>query len=140
MLLKLKKFAIENKKSLYTAAVILALGLIYLVWLHYIPYRIPCIFYTVTGLACPGCGITSLILKLVNFEFLAAIRENYAVSVIIPLYCVIYFIKLCFDPKCFRNDGKLFNIILAVTLVALIIFAIIRNLPGYEFLLPTHMK
>ena len=38
---------------------------------------IPCFFYKVTGLRCPGCGNTRAVLSLLRLDFGAALRYNW---------------------------------------------------------------
>jgi hypothetical protein len=137
---KTKAFIRENQKNLITASVILLIGIIYFIIIQLTEFRIPCVFQKLPGLACPGCGITSMINGLAHFNFKTAISENYVISAMIPIYATVYGVRLIFKPRCLQNSGWLFNTIVSVTLIALIVFGIVRNLPGMEFLLPTYMR
>ena len=140
MIRKIKDYASEHKKGLTVAGVIITLGIIYFILLQFTSFRLKCPFQMITGLACPGCGITTLINRLAHFEFISAISENYAVSILAPFSLIIYAVRIIFKPRCLQNNGKLFNIIVWTTLFVLILFGIVRNLPGMEFLLPTYMR
>ena len=54
----------------------LALGTVYLVWLLLTGIRIPCPFYELTGLPCPGCGTTRMFLALFRLDLPAAFAYN----------------------------------------------------------------
>jgi len=56
---------------LFFAGAAAALLLIYLT-----PFSIPCIFKTITGIPCPGCGVTRAFLLLLQFDILGAITMN----------------------------------------------------------------
>lgn len=140
MLQKIKDTARRHRKGLTVAAVILSIGLIYFIIIQFTSFRIPCLFRKITGFACPGCGITALIDKLAHFELKAAVSENYAVSLLVPIYLIIYAVRIIFKPRCLQNNGKLFNAFVWLTLILLILFGIIRNISGFEFLLPSYMR
>lgn len=53
-----------------------------------------CLFYSLTGLQCPGCGSQRAIHHLLNGEFAEALRYN-ALSVIAIPYIVLGAILLC---------------------------------------------
>ena len=140
MLQKIRVYAHEHKKGLIIAGITVSLGIIYFILLKFTAFRLKCLFQLITGFACPGCGITSLINGLAHLELRSAISENYAVSILAPIYLVIYAVRIFFKPRCLQNNGKLFNVILWVTLALLVIFGITRNIPGFEFLLPSYMR
>lgn len=54
---------------------VLGLGLL-LAFLAAKGFRIPCLFYEVTGLQCPGCGNTRATIALLRLDFVAMLRWN----------------------------------------------------------------
>ncbi|MBQ8768479.1 MAG: DUF2752 domain-containing protein [Oscillospiraceae bacterium] len=54
---------------------ILAVGAL-LAYLVYTGLQIPCLFRSVTGLLCPGCGNTRATLALLRLDFKAVLRYN----------------------------------------------------------------
>jgi len=65
---------LRHALSLYGS--ILLLGLAYLVFCLLTGLRLPCPIYTVTGLLCPGCGITRMMLALARLDFSSAFAAN----------------------------------------------------------------
>ncbi|MFT5102946.1 MAG: hypothetical protein ACI86C_000594 [Candidatus Latescibacterota bacterium] len=57
---------------------------------------IPCIWKTIFGFTCPGCGLTTALIKLAGFEIAEAYKANPLIFVIIPtglVYLLIDFVK-----------------------------------------------
>ena len=46
---------------------------------------IPCVFRSVTGLRCPGCGVTHMCLALLHGDLAGAFWENAAVLCLLPV-------------------------------------------------------
>lgn len=140
MLSSIRKYINKHKRGVKVAAVIITLGTVYFILLQLTPFRLICPFQRLTGLACPGCGVTTMINRLFRLEFKEAVSENYAISLLFPVFAVIYSVKAIFDPKCLQNSGRLFNTIAWSAVVLLLMFGVIRNLDGFEFLLPSYMR
>jgi hypothetical protein len=45
---------------------------------------IPCLWKSVFGFHCPGCGITTAFINLMNLDFSKAIQSNWLILIIIP--------------------------------------------------------
>ena len=52
---------------------------------------IPCMFHTITGLYCPGCGVSRMCLSLLSLDFQSAFQANAAVMLILPPGLIIAF-------------------------------------------------
>lgn len=48
-----------------------------------------CIFHSVFGFECPGCGMTRALSALVHGDAASALRYNRLVLVVFPLLCVV---------------------------------------------------
>jgi len=57
------------KEGWKAGAAVLCAGLFYGYVLLPAGVRIPCLFYEVTGMRCPGCGVTALCLDLLHGRF-----------------------------------------------------------------------
>ena len=73
------------KKVLCTAAVLLCAGLFYAFFSMRTGLAVPCPFHTLTGLKCPGCGVSRMCLALLHADAAEAFRQNRAVLLLLPL-------------------------------------------------------
>ena len=63
-------------KIILLNTLIVIISLIYYYLNKYFNIGIPCLFYQITGLKCPGCGITRLIFSLIKLDFNQAFFYN----------------------------------------------------------------
>lgn len=106
---------------------VLILGAVYYIWLRITEIKIPCVFKEITGLMCPGCGITTMILNLTKFNWVAAFRANQFLFITLPfiIFEIIFFIYL--ERKTAKNP-RWNDRLLLIYLVLLIIFSAVRNI------------
>ena len=119
--------------------VVIIFAFIYLlVSIIYTPF-IPCIFHEVTGLFCPGCGISRMILSLFKLDFYQAFRYNVLLFILFPfivlliidaLYCIIKNKKPIYK--------KINNKFWIALIIILILYTVIRNF--YTPLMPTKIS
>ena len=64
------------KRVAILAALFLICGLVYAGIVTIMHHGIPCWFHVITGLKCPGCGITRSMLSLLRFNFKDVLRYN----------------------------------------------------------------
>ena len=116
-----------GKIGLYAVLLlILAAGCVFL--LH-AGMPVPCVFHLVTGLKCPGCGITHLLLALVQGRVTEAFWYNPAVFIVLPVLCVMVLVLAVRyvrtgSTKTTRTEDMIFTGMAA----GLILFGIIRNI------------
>jgi hypothetical protein len=100
-----------------------------------------CIFNRLTGLYCPGCGGTRAAYLLLHGQFLDAIRANALVIATTPLliWCGFALIRFALSGswRAPRLGGRVASV--AIVLVVLL-FGIVRNLPGFGFLDPVPLS
>ena len=90
---------------------------------------IPCLFHKITGLLCPGCGITRMILAILHLDFKSAFQYNSVIFVFSPV--IIYFIIRLYISWLKSESYKLSlleNIVVYIMLIVLLIFGIVRNI------------
>lgn len=135
---RLKMLLWHNRRRIRIGAVVIGLGLAYYLVTRLTAFRIPCIFQTVTGLACPGCGVSHFCMKLLQMDPMGAARENLALAVLLPVWCGAGCVRLIWHPRWLARDSKGEKLLLWGSVALLLLFGIVRNLPGMEFLLPSY--
>lgn len=124
-------------QTLKTVAILGVIGLGYAFVCTFTPFRIPCPLHALTGLYCPGCGVTRMCLSLLQFDFEGAARANLAVLVLLPVILVLLLWYLVNYIKLGKKQLSRAQTIVVWTLVALLLlFGIVRNLPYFTFLRP----
>lgn len=114
--------------------IVCAIGIIAIIGisiLHYFNIGIPCIFYKVTNLYCPGCGITRAIISLLKLDFYQAFRYNSLVIILLP-FLLMYFIYV----NVFCGKKKIPQFVWVILLIMVILYGILRNMPRFSFLAP----
>ncbi|MBQ2307105.1 MAG: DUF2752 domain-containing protein [Clostridia bacterium] len=132
---RIKAFFQDRGKVIRTA-VLLAVGAGYYVLYRLTGLGLPCVFHKITGLYCPGCGVTRMVVDLSRLRFAKAFSDNAVLFVLLPVWLAAMLILL------FRRDSKrleetrTFKILSIVSLILLIVFGVLRNLPAFRFLRP----
>ncbi|HUF03648.1 MAG TPA: DUF2752 domain-containing protein [Aridibacter sp.] len=93
-----------------------------------------CPLLNVTGLACPGCGLTRGFHELFHGNFLAALDFN----ALVPIYALIFtFLTVLFASIAIRGRGLRYSILNPASLGAFLgisaVFGILRNIPVEPF-------
>lgn len=116
--------------KLFTATIVLIVaGILYYFLNKYTGFAIPCVFNLVTGLQCPGCGITRMLFSLLRLDFANAFYYNPAIMISLPLLIVLATAILIEYIKNGKMLNKKWSNICFYFLIAyFIIFAILRNL------------
>lgn len=118
----------------------LAGGLYYL-FIRLTGWWIPCVFQKLTGLACPGCGMTHFCSEAARLDLAGAAGENLAVALLIPVWAVFLIASLFRKDRSRRlTETAAFNVLAWGSIGILLIFGVLRNLKGFEFLLPSYMR
>lgn len=126
-----------NKKELW---IIPLIGLLCIIsYINYFNnFSFKCIFNELTGLYCPGCGTTRMMISLTKGEIYQAFRWNphmFIVIWILPIMISVVFGVI--ELK--GNIAKWYNRLLIVIAVITILFGILRNLAIFRYLAPTQI-
>lgn len=119
----------RRDRVIMTISEIAIAGIIGLAVYEYAGLGIPCLFRTVTGFKCPGCGITHAIMALLRGNVAEAMQHN---PVVVPLIPILG-LYAGWRTYAYVKDGRtgfyraeiLFLIII---LCILMVFWVVRNL------------
>jgi len=97
-------------------------------------FGIKCIFNEITGLYCPGCGITRLIFYILEFDFYKAFRSNCLVFIYLIISCLLFIDYKINNKKClyYKMNNNIWIFILIVTIV----FGVLRNTQMFSYFAP----
>lgn len=125
-----------DKSLIYTIVIFIFINIVY-----YIAFKsfIPCLIHKITGLYCPGCGISRMLISIVKLDFYQAFRYNPFLFILLIVSLIYQVIKLI-TYKLLTIEIKLNNKVYVSLLVLTILFGIIRNLPQFSYLIPTVVK
>lgn len=119
------------KRVAFAAALFVIVGIIYAVIVSFFRFGIPCIFYEMTGLKCPGCGMTRAVMALLRFDVYGALQYN-AFSFFITAYILLVTVHTSGE---YINSGKYHicagkEYISIIFLVLLLLWSVVRNVFG----------
>ena len=117
----------RKKKVIKTVAALVLTGAAYLLFVKLTGMAVPCIFHLVTGLKCPGCGITTVFCELASFNIKKAFYANAFLFVTFPFIIseIFYSVYLYIAGK---KNPSVNEKILICYLILLLIWGVIRNL------------
>lgn len=115
--------------------ILIYLGLLLIFITYYIlnkktGFYIPCIFHEITGLDCPGCGITRCLFHLINLNFLDAFKVNPLVFIYLP-FIIAYYLYQSYLYIYDKKDKILVKIpkyFMYIVLVITILYGVLRNI------------
>lgn len=97
-------------------------------------WSIPCLFHQITNLYCPGCGITRMLFSIIKLDFYQAFRYNPLVFILLVGYLLMVIYSLIFHKKVELSNKVTYGLLIIV-----ILFGVLRNIPGFEFLAPINI-
>lgn len=111
-------------------AAILGLGLCYGGLISALGWGIPCVFHLLTGLKCPGCGVSHMALCLLRGDVSGAFDANGGVLCLLPLGFILALDQsVRYVRSGTRRLGRLENGLVIFMIVFLVMFGVLRNLP-----------
>ena len=116
------------KKVLFGALIVFAVGAIYALLIRFTHFSIPCFFRLITGLKCPGCGITGMCLALLRLDIKDAFDHNQLAFCLLPLMLLTAGRMIYSYVKYNRTREKLTQISLYVMIAAFLVFGVLRNI------------
>ncbi len=131
-------FFLSMKKKIIIAIFLLLLLIIYLLLGNYFHLYIDCPIKKITGLYCPGCGITRMLLSILKLDFYQAFRYNPLVFISLPFF--IFFLLESITTKKEPLYNKIPTKIWVIIIIIFVIYGILRNIPFFDFLSPIKIK
>ncbi len=120
------------RQVLCTAAVLLCAGLFYAMIVRKIGFGIPCPFYRLTGLKCPGCGVSRMCLALLRGDVRRAFRQNRAALILLPAGM---YVAAAWCRGYIRDGSRVLHgapkAVAWIMAVVLVLFGIARNFLGW---------
>lgn len=98
-----------------------------------------CFYEDLFGIACAGCGATRMFKSILKLDIYQAFRYNplmFILTILGFIYFIINIILYIKGKKLIKLSFKFIFIIIII----LLIYMFLRNLPGFEYLLPTKIK
>lgn len=112
------------KKIIPGAAAVLA-ALLYVIWFSRTGIGIPCLFRLVTGLKCPGCGVTHMCVSLLKRDLPAARAANPFLFFTMPVPVFLALGSL--RTRKSRLFDRILSAVLYTYLALLLLFGVLRN-------------
>ena len=117
------------KRVIIISTSLLAVGCAYAVFFGKTGIGIPCVFRKVTGLLCPGCGTTRMLVSLLRFDFAAAWDYNPVVMCMLPVGAVLFGVALRrYILTGSKRISKWETYTEYVMLIVLVVFGVVRNI------------
>lgn len=119
------------------AGAVAVAGAVYLYFHNPYSYPLPCLFYLVTGLYCPGCGAGRACYSILHGRFLDAFCYNPLMTLLLPLIG-IYIAARTTDWAITGGNhiDRLISVkLLLGVLIAVLVYGILRNIPVFPFTL-----
>ncbi len=109
--------------------ILILIGIVYATFIKYVGKGIPCVFYTITGYKCPGCGISRMFLCLFKGDLKGAWNSNPIILIcLVPFTAVAADISYQYITKGIRTPHKQINLLLYILIVVLLVFGVARNI------------
>jgi hypothetical protein len=133
----MKALCARKKRLAAAVGLILAAGLGYAAWVRATGLGVPCPFHVLTGLYCPGCGITRCLSALLQGSWQTALRSNAAIVALAPFFVWLGWAA----ARGYLASGsvrltKRQNVAVYAAIAVLAAFGVARNLPAFWFLRP----
>ncbi len=119
------------RRLLLLLAALGAGGLLYAAFVSATGLAVPCMFRLITGIECPGCGVSRMCLALLRLDFSAAWEANPAIMALLPLGAAVFAdLSVRYVKDGSRRPDRFSNAAMAFMIAVLILFGVWRALKG----------
>ncbi len=112
-------------------AIAAAAGCAYAVFVKYTGLAIPCMIHLITGLKCPGCGVTRMCLSIMQLDFKNAYHSNQMLFVLLPVLSYLfgsYVLSYIRTGRWVMSKAQ--TLLTYICIGLLLLFTVYRNLYG----------
>lgn len=116
---------------------ILLPGAAYIIFVKITGWGLPCLIKLVTGKYCPGCGISRMLLSMLQLDFETAFHANRLLFFLLPVILIYGLLKGIHYVRTGENKQTLAEqIAILVVCIITIAFWVMRNMEQFAFLAP----
>ena len=109
--------------------IVIAAGLCYAAFVSMTGLGLPCVFRLITGLECPGCGVSRMCLSLMRLDFAGAWHANPAIMSLLPAGGIIAVrMGIRYVKTGSSQPDKWETAALIVMTAVLVVFGVVRNI------------
>ena len=127
-------------KFLKLIGIIAVSGFLYYLFMCIFDTGIPCPIHYITGMYCPGCGISRMFLALIQGDVKAAVSYNMLIMFILPFFVVFAVCKsFMYIKKGIITFNRVDITISIILFLFTIVFCFLRNTEKFYFLVPDNM-
>ena len=119
-----------NRQRLKNLGILILVGLAYYLETQTLGFTLGCPLFQLTGLRCPGCGLTRACLLFMQGELAGAAAANWGLTLCLPLalpWLCVFVYRWLFNRPTMTRGMKVTGVILVIWLV---LWGIVRNLVG----------
>ena len=120
--------------NIFTLIITLVLILLFLKLINY-----KCIYRELFNIYCAGCGFTRMIESIINLKFYQAFRYNPLFFILFIIF-IPYFIYQIYLYIRYGNIKKPSLKLLIILVIILFIYMVLRNIPLFNYLIPTKIN
>lgn len=120
--------------NIFTLIITLVLILLFLKLINY-----KCIYRELFNIYCAGCGFTRMIESIINLKFYQAFRYNPLFFILFIIF-IPYFIYQVYLYIRYSNIKKPSLRLLIILVIILSIYMVLRNIPLFNYLIPTKIN
>ena len=120
--------------NIFTLIITLVLILLFLKLINY-----KCIYRELFNIYCAGCGFTIMIESIINLKFYQAFRYNPLFFILFIIF-IPYFIYQVYLYIRYSNIKKPSLRLLIILVIILFIYMVLRNIPLFNYLIPTKIN
>ena len=118
----------RKTKVIKIALILIGIGAVYAAVCLLTGAGVPCPFHLITGLQCPGCGVSRMFLSLVRLDLASAVRYNGAMLFLLPLMAATAGRYVYVYVKYGMRRDRFADVSVWIMIIVLLVFGVFRNI------------